>query len=114
MERMLNKEILITSFEIQEALISIMFEGYYKAKTSKERILKLKNEEKLSEDFINALDDERRYRNKVHLTGKGGNPIPDYDIFDDTEMVNKSINLLNELFALRIHDDQKIVLPNVG
>ena len=113
MERMLNKEILITSFEIQEALISIMFEGYYKAKTSKERILKLKNEEKLSEDFINALDDERRYRNKVHLTGKGGNPIPDYDIFDDTEMVNKSINLLNELFALRIHDDQKIVLPNV-
>ena len=83
------------------------------AKTAQERILKLKNKKKLSEDFINALDDERRYRNKVHLTGKEDNSIPDYKIFDDTEMVNKSINLLNELFELKMHDDQKIVLPNV-
>jgi hypothetical protein len=37
---MLNKQILITAFEVEDALISIMFEGYYK-KNAKQKIEKL-------------------------------------------------------------------------
>lgn len=111
-EKMLNKEILITSFEIQQSLISIMFEGYYKAQ-AKLKIGKLRKEERFDKEFIDALENERLERNRVHLNAKEQDCVPDYSAFDDVGQVNESINLLNQLLAKRLKDEEKLVLPNI-
>lgn len=109
---MLNKQILITAFEVEDALISIMFEGYYK-KNAKQKIEKLDNEKKLDKGLIEALEKTRSRRNNVHLNVKEGNCTTDYKVFEDPVAVINAIDSLNQLFAEKLPEKVEIKLQNI-
>lgn len=106
---MINKQLLIISFEIEQALLCLMFPHMYNKSASKrDKIIKENN--LLDNSLIEKIDNNRMYRNKIHLSVTEKNPDMDYKIFRDDSKVNDSITILNLLLAQRIPDDQNISL----
>lgn len=81
---------------------------YNKSASKRDKIIKENN--LLDNSLIEKIDNNRMYRNKIHLSVTEKNPDMDYKIFRDDSKVNDSITILNLLLAQRIPDDQNISL----
>lgn len=106
---MINKQLLIISFEIEQALLCLMLPDMYN-KSANERDKIIKEKKLLNRSLIEKIDNNRKYRNKIHLSVTENNPDMDYQIFSDDSKVKESITILNSLLDIKIPKEKSISL----